>query len=65
MSKINTCDVVKDLMPMYMDGLLSESSRQMMNEHMQTCEKCKMRKACGGIFAGTISLEKGELRAIV
>lgn len=41
MSKINTCDVVKDLMPMYMDGLLSESSRQMMNEHMQTCEKCK------------------------
>ena len=31
----------------------------------ETCEKCKMRKACGGIFAGTISLEKGELRAIV
>ena len=31
----------------------------------ETCENCKMRKACGGIFAGTISLEKGELRAIV
>ena len=31
----------------------------------ENCEKCEMRKACGGVFAGTMSLEKGELRAIV
>lgn len=31
----------------------------------EVCESCKMRPSCGGIFAGTISMEKGELKAII
>lgn len=29
------------------------------------CDSCKMRKSCGGVFAGTIYLERGELKAII
>ena len=31
----------------------------------ETCEDCKMKNACWGVFAGTKSMEKGELRAII
>lgn len=33
--------------------------------YAEKCEKCKMKNACGGVFAGTISMEKGELSAII
>lgn len=33
--------------------------------YAEVCDNCKMKKSCGGVFAGTISIEKGELRAIV
>ncbi len=31
----------------------------------EVCDECEMKKSCGGVFAGTLSLEKGELKAIV
>lgn len=31
----------------------------------EVCDQCKMKKSCGGVFAGTLSLEKGELKAII
>ena len=30
-----------------------------------TCNECKYRAACGGVFAGTFQLEKDELKAIL
>lgn len=33
--------------------------------YAETCEICKMKNACGGVFAGTMFMEKGELRAII
>ncbi len=30
-----------------------------------TCELCKLKDACGGVFAGTFLLEKNDLKAIV
>ena len=33
--------------------------------YAETCENCKMKNACGGVFAGTMYMEKGELRAII
>lgn len=33
--------------------------------YAETCENCKMKNACGGVFAGTMPMEKGELRAII
>lgn len=33
--------------------------------YAEVCEKCVMKNICGGVFAGTIAMERGELRAIV
>ena len=33
--------------------------------YAETCENCKMKNACGGVFAGTMPMEKEELRAII
>lgn len=35
------CDIVKDLMPLYIDDLLSENSIIFVEEHINSCESCK------------------------
>ena len=35
------CDIVKDLMPLYIDDLLSENSKKFIEDHINTCESCK------------------------
>ncbi|MBO5089126.1 MAG: zf-HC2 domain-containing protein, partial [Lachnospiraceae bacterium] len=37
----NTCNVVRDLMPLYVDDMLSEESKQLVEEHIEQCEACK------------------------
>ncbi|MDE7299408.1 MAG: zf-HC2 domain-containing protein [Lachnospiraceae bacterium] len=40
MNELN-CNVVKDLLPSYMDGLCSEDSRRLVEQHLQTCPDCR------------------------
>ena len=40
MEKI-TCNVVRDLLPLYVDDVLSDDSRKLVEEHMRTCNKCR------------------------
>lgn len=40
-----TCDVIRDLLPLYLDGVCSEDSRQLVEEHLQTCESCRRELA--------------------
>lgn len=42
MEKI-TCDIIEDLLPSYVDGICSEATRQCVEEHMETCEKCRKK----------------------
>ena len=35
------CDIVRDLMPLYVDGTASEKSRAMVEEHVGECEPCR------------------------
>ena len=35
------CDIVKDLMPLYVDDVLSENSKIFVKNHMNSCESCK------------------------
>lgn len=32
--------------------------------YAECCEECKHKSSCGGVFAGTINIEKDELRAV-
>lgn len=34
------CDVIKDLLPLYVDGACSDSSSQMIRRHLSECEEC-------------------------
>ena len=36
----NTCEVVRDLLPLYVDGVCSEASRALADEHVRTCWSC-------------------------
>lgn len=35
------CDVVKDLIPLYIDDVLSENSRIFVKDHIDSCEACR------------------------
>lgn len=41
MSKKTNCELVKDLLPVYADGLCSEESRKTVAEHIMSCESCR------------------------
>lgn len=36
-----TCDIIEDLLPSYVDGILSDDSKALVDEHLKTCEKCR------------------------
>lgn len=36
----NNCEIVQDLLPMYVEGLTSESSNQFVEEHIDSCPEC-------------------------
>lgn len=40
MNKNYSCDIVKDLLPGYIDGILSEAGTNTVREHLMECEKC-------------------------
>ncbi len=35
------CDIIRDLLPLYIDDVASVSSRQMVEEHLQECPDCR------------------------
>ncbi|MBB4826235.1 hypothetical protein HNO89_003472 [Sporosarcina luteola] len=35
------CNVVKDLLPLYVDGICSEDTIEIVEEHVRDCDKCK------------------------
>ena len=60
----NECHIVRDLMPLYTEHMLSDESAAFVKAHLETCEEC--RAACGGeekppvTEAGTAQQRAGE-----
>lgn len=36
-----SCEVIQDLLPLYVDGICSEHSKRLVEEHLLECEKCR------------------------
>lgn len=56
-----TCDIIQDLLPLYEDDVLSEDSRQLVQEHLAGCEKCRQNLGAGSassVPANEISASK-------
>ena len=62
MSEKLTCHVVKDLLPMYIDGLTSEETTKDIKEHLAGCEDCRAQHAAmTGQIPGGRELEEKEI----
>ena len=47
-----TCSVIQDLIPLYLDGVCSEDSRENVEEHIAGCDVC--RRLCDSMRADTL-----------
>ena len=36
-----SCNIIHDLMPLYMDGVCSEESKKIVEEHLEECKECQ------------------------
>lgn len=36
-----SCEIIKDLLPLYHDGVCSNDSKTMVEEHLANCDSCK------------------------
>ena len=55
----NECSVVKDLLPLYLEGLVSEETSQYIGEHLESCQSC--RSALEELKAGEENMTKNEV----
>ena len=39
--KETNCDVIRDLLPLYEDNVVSEETAQMVREHLKDCPACR------------------------
>ena len=37
----NECGIVRDLLPLYIENMVSEDSREFIEEHLSRCAECK------------------------
>ena len=49
----NECSIVRDLLPLYAEGMLSEDSAAFVKEHLDTCEECRALSAGEELSAPT------------
>ena len=38
---MTNCNIIRDLLPLYIENLVSEESRQLIEEHITVCEECR------------------------
>ncbi|MBQ3379210.1 MAG: zf-HC2 domain-containing protein [Clostridia bacterium] len=56
----NRCAIVRDLLPLYIDGVLSSESKAFVEEHLKECSSCGKIKAkiCDSLIENTVVIEK-------
>lgn len=62
---INQCEIVQDLLPLYVDGACSASSTTMVEEHLENCPECKClyKKLCSDSGEEILKAEMAEVVA--
>ena len=58
------CDIVKDMMPIYLDGTASKASKKLIKKHVKRCTRCedylKMCKHSEEVIDKRASKNKGK-----
>ena len=55
---MKNCNIVKDLIPLYKENLLSEESKTFVEDHLKSCPECE------NLFKDKIELEKSESKPL-
>lgn len=60
------CEIVKDLLPLYSDGVCSNESRIMVEEHLVECDSCKaeLQAMKDGLFSSHQEQNLKEAEAV-
>lgn len=61
MREIN-CNIIRDLLPSYVDDICSEDSRHLIEEHLESCEQCRTQLQL--LRDTTLTDEQGEQKRI-
>lgn len=43
MKEINECNLIYDVLPIYVDNLASEDTKEFVKNHIKTCSECKQK----------------------
>lgn len=59
------CEIVQDLLPLYVDGACSEASTEMIKEHLDSCSSCReiYQRLCSHTNEDILQKEKGSVVA--
>ncbi|MDR1000338.1 MAG: zf-HC2 domain-containing protein [Clostridiales bacterium] len=52
-----SCEIIKDLLPLYHDGVCSNDSKAMVEEHLSECDNCKSELQA---MDATLSIDRME-----
>ena len=65
MSKIS-CNVIQDIMPLYVDEIVSEDTKKLVEEHLKECEDCRkeMEKMRAKIILPNRKNQSGRKRTV-
>lgn len=62
MDETMTCEVVQDLLPLYTDGACTQGSKQLVEEHVKGCERCRKQLGeMGAPIEGLLAEPEPEL----
>ena len=39
--KMVSCNIIKDILPLYLDGVVSDDTKKMVEEHLKECDQCR------------------------
>lgn len=53
------CEIVRDLIPLYVDDIASESSREFVDEHCESCAQCRSERDAAVTPLGTVEEKTG------
>ena len=62
--KNTPCEIIKDLIPLYVDDVCSEKSKGLIEEHIAECEECRKNLAAlkGELPPMTVEAEEAEIQ---
>lgn len=64
----NECNIIRDILPLYIDGLVSEDTRSFVEEHLEKCAACRAEledlKAPNALEAATADAQLNDAKPL-